>query len=235
MEASVRNAIVGNSVLEDLIRQRLVDNARLIDQLLVSRYVDQSLLNEISAMNRLQKIDILDEQGRPLNLAALPSAIAEKKAKDETIQRSSQTIRYAWGKRWRLPTEKAGETLAEPPPGVKDKEFWKGSAFGVAVGARSFPGIIAVHANSDYLLNFEKEIGVQTQIENLGRHSDSEFIAFLDGNLKIVAHTDRRRDRRAGKRAFGLAGEGRWAAFQSSCRESRRKTLFRGRQTRGAG
>jgi signal transduction histidine kinase len=41
-------------------------------------------------------------------------------------------------------------------------------------------------------LNFEKEIGVQTQIENLGRHSDSEFIAFLDGNLKIVAHTDRR-------------------------------------------
>ena len=193
MEASVRNAIVGNSVLEDLIRQRLVDNARLIDQLLVSRYVDQSLLNEISAMNRLQKIDILDEQGRPLNLAALPSAIAEKKAKDETIQRSSQTIRYAWGKRWRLPTEKAGETLAEPPPGVKDKEFWKGSAFGVAVGARSFPGIIAVHANSDYLLNFEKEIGVRTQIENLGRHSDSEFIAFLDGNLKIVAHTDRRR------------------------------------------
>ena len=193
MEASVRNAIVGNSVLEDLIRQRLVDNARLIDQLLVSRYVDQSLLNEISAMNRLQKIDILDEQGRPLNLAALPSAIAEKKAKEETLQRRSQTIRYAWGKRWRLPTEKAGETLAEPPPGVKDKEFWKGSAFGVAVGARSFPGIIAVHANSDYLLNFEKEIGVQTQIENLGRHSDSEFIAFLDGNLKIVAHTDRRR------------------------------------------
>ena len=192
MEASVRNAIVGNSVLEDLIRQRLVDNARLIDQLLLSRYVDQSLLNEISAMNRLQKIDILDEQGRPLNLAALPTAIVEKKAKDETVQRSRQTIRYAWGKRWRLPTEKAGETTAEPPPALKDKEFWKGSAFGVAVGARSFPGIIAVHANSDYLLNFEKEIGVQTQIENLGRHSDSEFIAFLDGNLKIVAHTDRR-------------------------------------------
>lgn len=192
MEASVRSAIVGNSVMEDLIRQRLVDNARLIDQLLLSRYVDQSLLNEISAMNRLQKIDILDEQGRPLDLAALPSAIAEKKAKDDTLQRRSQTIRYAWGKRWRLPTEKAGETTAEPPPALKDKEFWKGSAFGVAVGARSFPGIIAVHANSDYLLNFEKEIGVQTQIEHLGRHSDSEFIAFLDGNLKIVAHTDRR-------------------------------------------
>ena len=65
MEASVKNAIVGNALLEDLIRQRLVDNARLIDQLLLSRHVDQALLKELSAMNRLQKIDLLDEQGRP--------------------------------------------------------------------------------------------------------------------------------------------------------------------------
>ena len=65
METSVKNAIVGNALLEDLIRQRLVDNAGLIDELLLSRHVDQALLQEISAMNRLQKIDLLDEQGRP--------------------------------------------------------------------------------------------------------------------------------------------------------------------------
>ena len=77
--------------------------------------------------------------------------------------------------------------------GVKDKEFWKGSAFGVAVGARSFPGIIAIHANADYIFNFEKAIGVQSQIEDLGRQSDSEFVSFLDSDLNIVAHTDRGR------------------------------------------
>ncbi len=193
MEASVRNAIVGNSVLEDLIRQRLVDNARLIDQLLLFRSVDQSLLNEIRAMNRLQKIDLLDDQGRPWDLAMLPSVIAEQRAKQQASERRRQTIIYNWGKRWRLPTEKALEAIVEPPPGVKDKAAWKSGAFGVAVGARSFPGIIVIHATSDYILNFEKEIGVQTQIEALGLHPDSEFIAFLDGNLKIVAHTDRRR------------------------------------------
>jgi signal transduction histidine kinase len=53
--------------------------------------------------------------------------------------------------------------------------------------------MIAIHANADYIFNFEKAIGVQTQIENLGRHSDSEFIAFLDSNLNVVAHTDRGR------------------------------------------
>jgi signal transduction histidine kinase len=193
MEASVKNAIVGNAILEDLIRQRLVDNARLIDQLLLSRHVDELLLREISAMNRLQKIDLLDDQGRPWKLTALPAVIARKKAEEETFQPHQPTISYAWGKRWRLPTEKAEEQTGQAPPRVKDKEFWKGSAFGVAVSARSFPGIIAIHAGANYIFNFEKAIGVQRQIEDLGRQSDSEFVAFLDSNLNVVAHTDRGR------------------------------------------
>ena len=193
MEASVKNAIVGNALLEDLIGQRLLDNARLIDQLLLSRRVDQALLKEISAMNRLQKIDLLDQQGQPWELSALPALMARQKENEELFQRRLQTISYMWGKRWRLPREKAENRAAELPPRVTGSEFWKGSVFGVAIGARSFPGIIAVHANADYVLNFEKEMGVQTQIEDLGRHSDSEFIALLDSNLNVVAHTDRDR------------------------------------------
>jgi two-component system sensor histidine kinase HydH len=95
-----------------------------------------------------------------------------------------------WGKRWRLPREKAENRAAELPPRITRSEFWKGSAIGVAVGARSFPGIIAIHANADYILNFEKEIGVQRQIQELGRQSETEFVAFLDSNLNVVAHTD---------------------------------------------
>ena len=193
MEASVRNAIVGNALLEELIGQRLLDNARLIDQLLLSRQVDQALLKEISAMNRLQKIDLLDQQGQPWELAALPALMARQKENEELFQRRLQTISYMWGKRWRLPREKDEKKAAEPPPRINQKEFWKGSVFGVAIGARSFPGIIAVHANADYVLNFDKEMGVQTQIENLGRQSNSEFVAFLDSDLNVVAHTDRDR------------------------------------------
>jgi two-component system, NtrC family, sensor histidine kinase HydH len=193
MEASVKNAIVGNALLEDLIGQRLLDNARLIDQLLLSRRVDQALLKEISAMNRLQKIDLLDQQGQPWELAALPAMIARQKENEELLQRRLQTMSYMWGKRWRLPREKAENRAADLPPRVTGNDFWKGSVFGVAIGAHSFPGIIAVHANADYVLNFEKEMGVQSQIEDLGRHSDSEFIALLDSNLNVVAHTDRDR------------------------------------------
>jgi signal transduction histidine kinase len=189
MEASVKNAIVGNALLEDLIGQRLLDNARLIDQLLLSRRVDQALLKEISAMNRLQKIDLLDPEGQPWELSVLPAMIARKKD-EELFQRRQQMISYMWGKRWRLPKEKAENRAAELPPRITGSEFWKGSAIGVAVGARSFPGIIAIHANADYVLNFEKEIGVQSQIQDLGRGSETEFVAFLDSNFNVVAHTD---------------------------------------------
>jgi signal transduction histidine kinase len=120
-------------------------------------------------------------------------AIAQKKARKDTAQARGGRINYAWGKKWRLPMEKAEQKVGEPPPVIKDNQFWKGSAFGIAVGARSFPGIIAIHANADYLLNFEKAIGVQRQIEELARQSDSEFVSFLDSDLNVVAHTDRGR------------------------------------------
>src|SRR5512134_769613 len=53
METSIRGALLGNSLLEDLISQRLLDNARLIDQLLRFPPVDRQLLDEIAAANRL--------------------------------------------------------------------------------------------------------------------------------------------------------------------------------------
>jgi signal transduction histidine kinase len=193
MEASVRNAIVGNALLEDVIEQRLLDNARLIDQLLLAQDVNRALLKKIGAMNRLQKIDLLDEQGQPWEIAALPAIAARRKEGEELLQRRQQMISYMWGKRWRLPGEKTETQASSLPPRIKKTEYWKGSTFGVAVGARSFPGIIAIHANADYVFNFEKAIGVQNQIEDLARQSDSEFVAFLDSDLKVVAHTDRGR------------------------------------------
>ena len=194
METSVKNAIVGNALLEDLIGQRLLDNARLIDQLLLSRQVDQALLEEIRAMNRLQQIDLLDPQGQPWEPAALGAIMARQKENEELFQRRQQMINYMWGKRWRLPRKQDEQKAAEQlPPRIKEKEFWKGSPFGIAIGARSFPGIIAIHANADYILNFEKEIGVQRQIQELGRESETEFVALLDNDLNIVAHTDRDR------------------------------------------
>ncbi len=197
METSAKNAIVGNSLLENLIGERLLDNARLIDRLLLTRPLDQTQLSQISALNRLQKVELLDREGRPWEFQESPmqKRMREMMRKgwgrqtDEAERERHAMMTFMWGQRWSLPEDKE-KVPTRALPKLGEKKFWEGSAFGVAIGARSFPGIIAVHANADYILNFKKEIEVQRQIEELGRQTDIEHIALFDSNLKIVAHTD---------------------------------------------
>jgi two-component system, NtrC family, sensor histidine kinase HydH len=196
VETGARNAILGNSLLEEQIGQRLLDNARLIDQLLSSGAADRDALKQISSMNRLEKVELLDAQGQPWEPPSPPKTPAEMRERmlahrgEENFLPKPPFRMFMWGRHWPLPMQRK-ETAEELPPRLKEKKFWEGSVFGVAVGARSFPGVIAVHANADYILNFKNEIGVQRQIEELGRQSDIDYVALLDGDHNVVAHTDR--------------------------------------------
>ena len=195
IETGAKNAILGNSLLEEQIGQRLLDNARLIDELLVYPAVDQDLLKKISSMNHLQKVELLDTQGHPWEPPPPPRTPMEMKARmhgefsDQASSPHPPFKPFMWGRHWPLPMHREG-TPEDLPPRLKDRKFWQGSVFGVVVSARNFPGVIAVHANADYILNFKNEIGVQRQIEELGRQSDIDYVALLDSNLKVVAHTN---------------------------------------------
>ncbi|HZH82985.1 MAG TPA: ATP-binding protein [Phototrophicaceae bacterium] len=195
MEANIRASVLANSLLEELIGQRLLDNARLIDELLQFPPTDEKALQQIAAANRLSKIELLDPNGRPLDALPAPSArrmqeMMSRMGKpplDEPAEHR-RAMMFMWGRRWRLPQEQAN-----PPPKISEKKFWEGSAFGVAIAARSFSGIIAVHANADYILNFRKQIEVQRQVEELGRQSDIDHIALVDKDLNVLAETDLQR------------------------------------------
>lgn len=194
LAVSSHNAIQGNALVEEMIGQRLLDNARLIDQLLASRPFDIGWLKQISAMNRLHKVDLLDREGQPYAFPPRPRGMTGMMMQPPAGGPPSgaradmmEMMQYMWGRRWAPPGD------ATVPPAIKDRKFWEGSLFGVAVGARSFPGIIAVHADADYILNFRKEIGVQRQIEELGRQPGIVSVALLDRELTVMAHTDPRR------------------------------------------
>ncbi|MDH3442815.1 MAG: ATP-binding protein [Deltaproteobacteria bacterium] len=193
MESNIRSAILGNALLEDLISQRLLDNARLVDQLLQFPPVDRTFLEKVATLNGLRKIDLLDFKGQPLpaDLPAAPRrpmhemmARMQRLSPDAAAEQHRAMMTFMWGRRWRLPQDEAQPTLE-----VAEQKFWEGSVFGVAIGAKSFPGIIAVHADADYILNFRKEIDVQKQIEELGRQSDIAHIALVDKEYKFLAHT----------------------------------------------
>ncbi|MBI2528376.1 MAG: hypothetical protein HYV93_20640 [Candidatus Rokubacteria bacterium] len=200
LEASSRAAIRGNALMEEMIAQRLLDNARLIDHLLLSPRFDPADLRRIAAMNRLRRVDLLDRSGAPYPLAGLRPPMGAPPGMGGMMHGMMMSPApgaggqaehppmgmYMWGRRWGV-----HEDAAHPaPPAVQDRTFWEGSLFGVAVGARAFPGIIAVHADADFVLDFRKEIGVEAQIEELARRSGVASIALLDGALTVVAASE---------------------------------------------
>lgn len=190
LETSSRNAISSNALMEEMIAQRLLDNARLVDQLLRFRPPNPEWLEQLAAANGLARIEVLDRDGRPHAPPVEPPGMMGRmmgavpgSGRDSDEHRDMMV--YMWGRRWApSPNDESA------PPTIRDQKFWKGSVAGVAVGARSLPGIIAVHADAKYVLNFAKEIGVQRQIEELGRQGGIESIALLDQELMVVAHSD---------------------------------------------
>jgi len=98
--ASVSHAMASTALIEDLIGQRLLDNARLIDRLIAAQGYDPARIQQIAAQNHLRKIQILDSDGKPLEVPpAAPSscsATARASARDVpvpmTMARSSTKV-----------------------------------------------------------------------------------------------------------------------------------------------
>lgn len=183
METSAKKSIKGNELIEQLVRQRLLDNARVIDRLLTANPPER-LVQHISAINDLYKVELLDRQGRPWvsHTGTEPPDLDDLLAAFRERWSGHKAAVHIWGRLWsRFP--------GRAPP-LPQNKFWEDSVFGVALEARSFPGYIAVHADASYMLKLQREIGVQRQIQDLGRQDDIHQLALLDNDLTVLAHTD---------------------------------------------
>jgi signal transduction histidine kinase len=198
LETGSRNAIRSNALIEEMIAQRLLDNARLVDEL-VRRPLDPDELRRIAERNRLRRVDLLDPDGRPWTPPAPPRGMmmgppmmrapGPGRGAEGGPPAGAPMMSYMWGRRWGRPGEEAAGAQAAPPA-IRDRKFWEGSVFGVAIGATSFKGIVAVHADADYILNFRREIGVERQLEELGRQEGVRSVALLGPDLTVLAHSD---------------------------------------------
>jgi signal transduction histidine kinase len=94
---------------------------------------------------------------------------------------------FMWGHRWGGVRGDPARLFPSLPKDAKVRRFWEGSAFGVAVPAQSFPGVIAVHADADYLLNFRREIGVERVVQDLAKQSGIADVTLVDGDFTVLA------------------------------------------------
>ena len=209
LEASSRNAIASNALVEEAVAQRLLDNARFIDFFLSRTSRPQELVERLVAENRLAKVEFLDSEGHPISLprVELPSGSWGRgggrgprmmgpmmhppgSELPSSGDRRGQGMPFMWGHRWGGPRGDPAQLFPSLPRNAKVRRFWEGSAFGVAVPAQSFSGAIAVHADAEYLLNFRREIGVERLIEDLGRQSGVVAVALLDRDLTVLASSN---------------------------------------------
>jgi signal transduction histidine kinase len=218
LEASSRNAITSNALLEEVVAQRLLDNARFIDFFVARSPRAQDLIQRVVTENRLAKVELLDSAGNPIpapRAEASPSGPGPGGQADPAPGQHGRIMMgwmlrppdaagsrspegrptpgapFMWGHRW-WGGARGDPALLFPslPKNAKIRRFWEGSAFGVAVPAQSFPGVIAVHADAEYLLNFRREIGVQGLIEDLVHQSGVVAVALLDRDLTVLASSD---------------------------------------------
>ena len=185
IEASSVNAIRSNALVEEMIGQRLIDNARLIDERL--RFpLPPGEMERLAERNGLRRIDLLDRDGTPRTPPA-PGPMMPGMMAGPPMAPHHGMGRFMWGRRWAAPEP---ETALPPPIAIRDRRFWEGSVLGVAIGATSFPGIIAVHAGAEFVRDFRREIGVERQIQTVARQAGVASVAVLGPDLTVLAHSD---------------------------------------------
>jgi signal transduction histidine kinase len=223
VEAGGVHAIRANALIEEAITERLLDNARLIDELLRGPF-DTAELARLAQRNRLRGVELLDLDGRPWTPPAPPPAPpwagaaphrmlmrgpgggSAEAPPDRPMMRGPgganaappdrPMMRYMWGRRWGRGLEPGAEAA---PAAIRDRTFRNGSVFGVAVGATAFRGIIAVHADAADILDFRREVGVDRQLADLAARGGVVAAAVLGADGAVLAHAEPAADGAAGR------------------------------------
>ena len=97
---------------------------------------------------------------------------------------------FLWGMRWGGARGDPSRLFPSLPKHAAVRQFWAGSAFGVAVPAQSFNGVIVVHAEAEALVALRQHVGPQALIQALAKEPGIAHIALLDPQLTVLASSD---------------------------------------------
>jgi two-component system sensor histidine kinase HydH len=166
------NALNSSEEIEDLVTERLINNARLIRSLDSLNVLTRQKLIEIGKENSLFRINIFDKNG----MRVLSSRIPEEDHPhgEENINRADELE----------PILKAG--LDEYVIGLKEAEFTEGQRFAVAVARANKRGAIVINMNAEEFLDFRKRIGLGKIIRDISDNQGIEYIVLQD-SLGILA------------------------------------------------
>lgn len=170
------NTLNASFEIEDLITERLLDNARLIKNIDAAGKITESELIRIGKENNLYRINIFDKSGKRTLTNRVPEP--DHEYGEDNINRAD-----------RLEPILSGKT-DELIIGLKQAEFVDGERFAVAVARSNNKGAIVVNIDAEEFLEFRKRIGIGKILQEMTKHHGIEYIVLQD-TLGILAASEK--------------------------------------------
>ncbi|MFA6470918.1 MAG: histidine kinase dimerization/phospho-acceptor domain-containing protein, partial [Candidatus Latescibacterota bacterium] len=156
-------------VAEQLTADRLLDNARLIENITRSRIPQSNELRKIAQENDLQMISILDRNGNFIsrtNTTSSPPKNSPLKHRQEVYDVLSGKVKYK-------------------VIGFMGESYYSGMRYGVVVGGEKI-GAVVISTESGRMLDLRKEIGIGNLFKRISVPKNVRYIVLQD-TLGIIA------------------------------------------------
>ena len=173
---SSKNTLNSSYEIEDLIADRLLDNARMIKRLDAEKSLSKNELIRIANENNLYRINIFDSKGDRIlsNRVPEPGHIHG----EEAVNRFEELEPVLIG------------DVDELIIGLKTAEFAEEERFAVAVARSNHKGAIVVNMDAKDFLEFRKKIGIGVILQQMSRHHGIEYIILQD-SIGVIAASEK--------------------------------------------
>jgi len=150
---SSQNALQANTIIDEAIGQRLLENARLIDKI---ANLNDNILGQIALTNNLSGIDLVDAKGKIVASShhhrQLPFKIEEI---EPILKGESSELAFGIG----TPTI---------------------SKYAVALKRSQHPGAIIIYADASGIKEFKRKTGIGYLIQRIGQEPRIEYVLLQD-------------------------------------------------------
>jgi two-component system sensor histidine kinase HydH len=169
---SSQNTIRANALVEEIVGERLLNIAYLVDRMEKQDKIDNSKLQEIAERSNLLRIDIFDEQ---MNL------IYSSDPEDKEIYQDTTALVFPV-----LHSILDGEKK-EAIFGIEARALLAEKSYAATIERTKEKGAVVVVTSAAYMESFKKEIGIGYLIQKISQESGVEYIVLQSREGIVLA------------------------------------------------
>jgi len=169
LQKGSENAITSFSLVEDLMAEKLLCNARLLERLDFKQSLTEKDIKEIAEQNNIFRINVFDAAGTRI-LTNAPGRGGKIRA--EQPGRVHEILK--------------DEIIDELVIGFRQSRFGTGDRFAVAKRRRK-GGVIILNINAAEMLTFRKTIGAGKLVTDIGKSEGIEYVVLQDSAGILLA------------------------------------------------